>query len=82
MFIVELIIRIITTEAVIHIIFVIAHILCLIFGLVGLFVTIPLHIIVALMVGSGKKTDEQTELLKEQNEMLKKRLEESEEKAD
>ena len=61
-----------TTEAVIHIIFVIAHILCLIFGLVGLFVTIPLHIIVALMVGSGKKTDEQTELLKEQNEMLKK----------
>ena len=56
--------------------------MCLIFGLVGLFVTIPLHIVVALMVGSGKKADEQTALLKEQNEMLKKRLEESEEKAD
>lgn len=69
-------------EAVIHIIFIIAHILCLIFGFIGLVVTIPLHIIVALMVGSGKKADEQTELLKEQNEMLKKRLEESEEKAD
>jgi len=55
----------------VYIFFTIIHILCFIFGLVGLLFSIPLHIIVTIMRGQRKKLNEQTELLKEQNELLR-----------
>lgn len=40
-----------------HIIFVILHLLAILFGLVGLIVTIPLHIIYAAVVKQGRRSD-------------------------
>lgn len=58
----------------VHLFFIIVHICCLLFGIVGLIVSIPLHIIITMMRGQRKKMEEQTQLLKEQNEMLKKKV--------
>ena len=57
-----------------HIFFVIVHILCLLFAFFGLVISIPLHIIITMMRGQRKKMDEQTKILKEQNELLKQKL--------
>ena len=53
----------------IHIFFIIVHICCLLFGMVGLIVSIPLHIIIVMMRGQKKKMEEQTQLLKEQKDI-------------
>ena len=63
----------------VHLFFILVHILCIIFGFVGLLISIPLHIIVTIMRGHRKKLNEQTELLKEQNELLKKNTSEKKE---
>ncbi|MDA9287722.1 hypothetical protein N9P72_02415 [Amylibacter sp.] len=61
-----------------HICFVIVHIGCLMFGFVGLFVSIPLHILFTILKGQRKKLDEQTDLMKEQNDLMKEQLKEKE----
>ena len=58
----------------IHIFFIIVHICCLLFGFFGLIISIPLHIIIGMMGGQKKKMEEQTQLLKEQNEILKNKV--------
>ena len=54
-----------------HLFFIICHLLALIFGIIFLVVTIPLHIIFAMARGRGKEQKKQTNLLKEQIELLK-----------
>lgn len=62
----------------VHLLFIIVYFFCLIFGFVGFLVAIPLHIVIALLVGNNKRADKQTELLKEQNKILQQKLEENE----
>jgi len=39
-----------------HVMFVILHIIAVLFGLIGLFITIPLHIIYTVVSGGNKST--------------------------
>ena len=57
-----------------HIFFVIVHIILLFFLFFGLIISIPLHIIITMMRGQRKKMEEQTQILKEQNELLKQKM--------
>jgi len=44
-----------------HVIFVILHILAVLFGLIGLFITIPLHIIYSVVSGNNKSVKKTTQ---------------------
>ena len=58
----------------VHLFFIIVHICCLLFMFWGLIISIPLHIIISMMRSQRVKTEEQTQLLKEQNELLRKKV--------
>lgn len=57
-----------------HFFFIILHLIAILTSAWLLLVTIPLHIITAILVKNKAAMKQQTKLLKEQNEMLRRRI--------
>jgi hypothetical protein len=55
-----------------HLFFILCHLIAVIFGFIFLLVTIPFHIFFTMARGRGKEVKKQSQLLEEQNELLKK----------
>jgi len=61
-----------------HIVFIILHIMAIIFGFWLLIITIPTHLIYGVVSSGKKELKEQVEVLKEQTKILKGETEEEE----
>jgi hypothetical protein len=54
-----------------HLFFILSHLLAIIFGFFFLFLTVPFHIFFTMARGRGKEIKKQSQMLKEQNELLR-----------